>query len=279
VEVNDARDCGPVATDTIEIKDKTAMGCLAISIDNIEIGHVTTCYGESTGSLEISVSGGYGAPWKYSIDGGDTYWTGQSTFSDLPAGQYDIVVVDQENCSEQGPTVTINQPDPLIVEVFSTADITLAEDGSIVVTASGGTTPYTFTLQPDGTVQAFGTFTFAAGDSGTYTVEIDDANNCGPVSTDAIVIRDLTTGFEDLSVMGLKLFPNPTSGEITIEMPTKADEVMLEILNLTGQVVFNMKAHTSSGMLRETIDVSRLEKGMYMLRVDGQTLRSGIVVN
>ena len=66
---------------------------------------------------------------------GQTYWPGQSTFNDLPAGEYSIMVVDKENCSQTGPTVTITEPDTLIIEVFSTSDITQEADGSIIVTA------------------------------------------------------------------------------------------------------------------------------------------------
>jgi len=66
---------------------------------------------------------------------------------------------------------------------------------------------------------------------------------------------------------------------ITLEMPYEASECTLEVLSLTGQVVINRKVYTTGGLLKETIDVSDLSKGMYLMRVDGQTLRSGIVVN
>ena len=107
---------------------------------------------------------------------------------------------------------------------------------------------------------------------------MDDANNCGPVSTDTITILD-ETGINDLYGLGLKIYPNPTSGEITIEMTMEAGEAILEVMSLTGQVVISREVYSSGGVLEETFDVSGLEKGMYMLRVGGLTLTSGFVVN
>ncbi|MCK5135653.1 MAG: T9SS type A sorting domain-containing protein [Bacteroidales bacterium] len=256
------------------------IGCKPLSVDNVFPNSITTCHGDSTGSLQIFATGGFGSPYQYSIDNGLSYQPDISYFGDLPAGDYPVVVIDKENCAQPGPIVSIVQPDTLMLELISSSDITNDADGSIVVAASGGSSPYTYTLQPNGTVQGFGTYTFGPGDSGVYVIEVNDAQNCGPVKTDSITIQDFYgLGFEDFSSMKVRIYPNPTSGMITLEMPFEASECTLEVLSLAGQVVISLSAFTTGGMLRETIDVSDLSKGMYMLRVDGQTLRSGIVVN
>mgnify|MGYP006288601483 CR=1 FL=1 len=255
------------------------IGCLPISIDNVIVNDVSTCYGDSTGGLQIQATGGFGSPYQYSIDNGLSYQS-NAFFQDLPAGNYPVVVIDQENCAQEGPVANVGQPDSLEIELISSADITNEGDGSIVVAASGGTTPYTFTLLPDNLVQGFGTYTFQPGDSGRYVVQVDDAHNCGPVKTDSITIQDFYgVGFDDLSELEVRIYPNPASGMITLEMPFEEAECTLEVLSLTGQVVMSRQVYSTGGVLRETIDVSDLSKGMYMLRVDGKTLRSGIVVN
>ena len=66
---------------------------------------------------------------------------------------------------------------------------------------------------------------------------------------------------------------------MTLEMPYVAMEATLEVLSLSGQVMISRQVYSSGGVIRETINVSDLAKGMYMLRIGGQTLRSGIVVN
>ncbi|MBN1415445.1 MAG: T9SS type A sorting domain-containing protein [Bacteroidales bacterium] len=256
------------------------IGCLPISIDNVIVNDVNTCYGDSTGSLQILATGGFGSPFQYSIDNGLTYQKDISYFSDLPAGDYQVVVIDQKNCAQEGPVVTVGQPDTLRIELVSSADITNEADGSIVVAATGGTTPYTFTLLPDNLIQGFGTYTFQPGDSGRYVVQVNDAKNCGPVETDSIDIMDFYgVGFEDISGLEVRMFPNPASNMITLEMPLDETEVTLEVMSLTGQVMISRQVYPSGGVLMETIDVSDLSKGMYMLRVNGKTMRSGIVVN
>ena len=40
------------------------IGCDPITIDNAIPTDVSTCYGDSTGSIQVSASGGFGAPWK-----------------------------------------------------------------------------------------------------------------------------------------------------------------------------------------------------------------------
>lgn len=189
-------------------------------------------------------------------------------------------MIDKENCAQTGPLVVLAQPDTLEVEVISVKDITIDEDGSIVVAAVGGTSPYTYTLLPDDVLQGFGTYTFAPGDSGKYVISVNDLNQCGPVMTDTLEIKDLTiVGMNELGGIVLRVFPNPVTDVLTVEMPMEAAEVSMEVLSLAGQVVLRRQAYTTGGVLRETIDVSDLASGMYMLRVNGQTLKSAIVVN
>jgi hypothetical protein len=77
----------------------------------------------------------------------------------------------------------------------------------------------------------------------------------------------------------LRVYPNPTSGMFTLEMPIDVDDCTIEVLSLSGQVVHSHQAYSTGGMIIEVLDVSHLSKGMYMLRVNGRTLKSGVVVN
>jgi len=255
------------------------IGCRPISIDQTLYNDVKTCYGDSTGSILIVASGGFPGTWYYSIDNYETVQREDPFFPDLPAGDYQVVVSDTMGCAFTGQVVSLIQPDTLGVEVLGVQDITLDQDGFISVVATGGTVPHTYTLLPTNDALPHGTFYFDPGDSGIYVIEVNDLNNCGPVSTDSIEIKDLThVGFKDLSDIALKVYPNPASNLVNIEMPMETSEVTMEVMSLTGQVMMSRQAYTSGGVLKETIDVSDLAKGMYMLRINGKTLRSGIVV-
>jgi hypothetical protein len=259
-------------------------GCRALAVDNVIAYDVLTCYNDTSGSIQITISGGFGEPILYSIDDGTTYQTNDNNFPHLPAGEYTIVIRDKVGCpAEYHSLVVIDQPDSLEVEFISSDDITEDHDGSIVVVANGGTSPYTFYLAPDGDPQAIGTFTFVSGDSGTYVVAVDDLNGCGPALTNSIKISEIiipvdTTGIEGAFGLNVKVYPNPTSGNITIEMPFEGTECEMEVLSMTGQLVLKRRVFSNGGVLNESLDLSDQAKGLYMLRVNGVTLRSAIMV-
>ena len=159
VEVSDSKGCGPFATDTFEINQ--IFGCKEITFDNIVSEDVLTCFGDSNGWISIEVSGGWGGPWEYSIDGGETFQA-DSVFNDLPAGDYTIMVMDMEDCPETGSeVVTIGQPDSMYIDFTFRDTITPDANAFIEVSVTGGTSPYTFTLQPNGTEQSLGMFEFS----------------------------------------------------------------------------------------------------------------------
>jgi len=255
------------------------VGCKPISVDNVIPTDVSTCYGDSTGTIQISASGGFGSPWEYSIDNGITYQKDLTLFDSLTAGDYQVVVLDAQGCAQPGPSVNVGQPEVILADIID-LDTIINEDGAFInVAASGGTAPYTYTLVPGGEPQLLGLFSFTDSiEAGPYQVAVDDKNGCGPIVTDTIVIHYLTSLSEE-TLMTLKVYPNPSSNLVNVEMQLDAAEVNLEVVSLTGQMVMRKQAYTSGGELRETLDVSDLARGMYMLRVNGQTLKSAIVVN
>jgi hypothetical protein len=98
-----------------------------------------------------------------SASGGTAPYTGTGTFAQA-AGTTIYTVTDNNGCTET-VTVTLTEPTPLVLS--STAGDILCNGGtaSVVISATGGTTPYTGT----------GTFSQAAGAT-TYTVT--DGNGC-----------------------------------------------------------------------------------------------------
>ncbi len=168
--------------DTSVVIDRPA----ELVIDDVTLSDITTCPGDNTGSIELTVSGGTGS-YSYSDNGID--FQPSNRFENLTAGDYTITVMDDNGCTKD-TTVTLTEPDPVTVNVESTTPASCAgtPDGSLEVSATGGTAPYSFTLQPGGTSNGTGTFNnLAAGD---YTVEVTDANMCGPVVTGTITVDE-----------------------------------------------------------------------------------------
>ncbi len=127
------------------------------------------CFGNSTGSIDISVSGGT-AGYTYS-------WSNNSVsqdISNLVAGSYTLTTTDSKNCSTQ-MTITISQPAaPLSSNIIETdIDCFGASTGQVDLTVSGGTSPYFYSW--DNAVQTQDLNSLLPGQ---YIVTITDNNGC-----------------------------------------------------------------------------------------------------
>lgn len=132
-----------------------------------------SCFGQSDGSFVltgVNIDG-------YSIDGGaPVVASSPFTVTGLAAGTYTVSVASQEGCIAT-QDVIIDEPAALT----AISDVTDAScfgecDGSVVVTPSGGTLPYTYTWSGAVTGTQNGNATdICAGD---YSMEVTDANGC-----------------------------------------------------------------------------------------------------
>ena len=136
-----------------------------------------TTNGGSDGTISLTVSGGT-APYSYRIDGsGAAQITNDTvTISDLPAATYEIVVIDARGCSTDARDVVIAQPNCGTITLDNTTGtdpLCAGDDGSFNLVATGGTGPYTYTVN---SVEApEGVYT---GPAGVYDITITDALGC-----------------------------------------------------------------------------------------------------
>ncbi|ATA93823.1 T9SS type A sorting domain-containing protein [Capnocytophaga canimorsus] len=170
------------------------------------------CYGESEGSIKVSVSGGT-PPYKYTIDGKTVDITGSEfTLTGLLARDYTIGILDSHNCRREDTTITITEPVAPITIVnekeeeeksneepnpsFFKKDVSGfgLKNGEIQAILTGGTPfdapsePYRFTLTTKSgvvvstsstqtNVQGFAVH-YSQLDKGDYILTITDKNNC-----------------------------------------------------------------------------------------------------
>ncbi|MBN9386395.1 MAG: SprB repeat-containing protein, partial [Chitinophagaceae bacterium] len=121
------------------------------------------CNGEATGSATVTASGGT-PPYSYSWNTTPTQTT--ATASGLAAGSYTVTVTDAKGCTKTA-TVTISQPTSLsTTTAITNVSCNGGSNGSVVITPSGGTSPYTTTPAQTGLA------------AGNYTFTVKDANGC-----------------------------------------------------------------------------------------------------
>ena len=159
VDITDANGCTTDASALITEPDTMS----ASSVD--EYVH---CSEGSNGSIDLTVEGGLG-PYLVSWSNGET----TEDISDLPAGTYTATIVDQNGCNYEY-TTAITQPN-LLVATCSSTDALCNNNptGSVSVSVSGGTGPFTFAWT-NGSTDASQTGLLA----GTYGVTVTDANGC-----------------------------------------------------------------------------------------------------
>ncbi|MBN2762188.1 MAG: OmpA family protein, partial [Bacteroidales bacterium] len=136
---------------------------------NIDAVNHITCNGESNGSVHISVSGGL-APYTYQ-------WSNGNTTQDLlnvPAGSYSVIIKEGNGC-ETKLEATITEPTPFVSDLLAVThnDCYGDKNGTITISADGGTPPYTFRWSNNATTQNLEKLV-----AGDYSVLVSDANGC-----------------------------------------------------------------------------------------------------
>ncbi|MBL4653023.1 MAG: gliding motility-associated C-terminal domain-containing protein [Flavobacteriales bacterium] len=129
------------------------------------------CNGYSTGSATVSETGGL-TPFTYFWSSGQTV----SAVAGVPAGVYNVTVTDNTPC-DAIESVTITEPTAISIS-SAQADVLCngASNGSVTVTASGGTTAYTYLW--DGNANNQTTQNATGLNANTYSVTVTDANSC-----------------------------------------------------------------------------------------------------
>ncbi|MBP6455278.1 MAG: gliding motility-associated C-terminal domain-containing protein [Chitinophagaceae bacterium] len=150
-----------------------------LNIDSLNNTNIT-CNGANDGEININASGGT-INYNYSIDNGTTF-VPTNQFNNLSAGIYTVIVKDANDCTTSQIAI-ITEPNPILINPISTTDITCfgINNGAIVLSANGGTTPYNYILNPGNISSSTGSFSnlFA----GNYTVTVVDFNNCSLSTT------------------------------------------------------------------------------------------------
>ena len=151
-----------------------------------------TCRGGSDGSIDVTVLGGT-PPYSYLWNTGGT----TSSLSGLTAGAYRVTVKDANTCT-QSLSVSITQPGVLVATVGATSVTTCgASDGSISVSISGGTSPYSYLWNTGGTTSSLSNLS-----EGTYQLTVTDAAGCTQSLPVSINVLSATGGATDITCHG-----------------------------------------------------------------------------
>ncbi|WP_417368168.1 T9SS type A sorting domain-containing protein [Flavobacterium beibuense] len=153
---------GCTGTDTVTITEPTELIASAVVDANI------SCNGASDGEATASATGGTGA-YTYLWSNGAT----TASIAGVPAGIYTVTITDANSCTDTA-MVTITEPAVLTASAVTTnVSCNGGSNGTVNLTVTGGTAPYTFAWSNTATTEDMTGLT-----AGTYNVTVTDANGC-----------------------------------------------------------------------------------------------------
>jgi len=227
------------------------------------------CSGASNGSVTVTAAGGT-APYEYRLNGGTPQSSG--TFVNLAAGTYTITAADANMCTVN-VTVIITQPQALAIS-YTKEDASCPgePDGSVTLTVSGGTSPYSV-IWSDGVITQNRTDI----PDGTYSVVVTDFNGCA--SSLDVVVGFIGTG-SCLEVMNI-ITPNGDGYNDTwkIKNIDLFPEAEVFVYNRWGKLVFKTK-NLSANDWDGTSDGKELPTDSYHYILDlhdGSETKSGVI--
>jgi hypothetical protein len=212
---------------------------------NVSSANTTLCSGDST---VLSVSGADSYTWS---TGAIT-----SSVSVVPPAttQYSVTGTNANGCSKTGfATVTVNS---LPNVTLSTLSSPVCDNAGLVTLnglPGGGvyTGPGVSGNQFDPTSVGAGTY--------TITYSYTDANSCSASATRTVQVS-VCTAISELTKNLVSISPNPVQSVVTIS--STADLEKVEIINLTGQVLFTEQASSKTYQL----NVETLANGIYFIK-------------
>ncbi|PBQ34671.1 hypothetical protein CNR22_23805 [Sphingobacteriaceae bacterium] len=246
----------PVTSTTYSVSSDNALGCvktktLTISVNTIVLAaspNTAVCEG---GSVILSADGAVSYSWFPVASSVSSVLIVPSTSS-----TYTYNAIDAINCYHSGTiSVTVNQ-NP-VVSITGYSVICFGETAS--VTANGANTY----LWNDSLNTATPVLTVSPVTNTTYAVVGTDAKGCVSNASIELTVNACAGIAESRSqLVGLTAYPNPTSGEFTIDLPNGLNK-SVQITDLAGRVVYS----TFTSENKMTFNLKNLDNGIYYVKV------------
>ena len=171
--VTDANGCSATTIGTIS-EPATGLSTIAVVTSDYN-GQDISCNGFCDGSAMITATGGT-APYSYQWPTGET----TPSSSGLCAGVYTATITDANGCVTHS-TVALTEPSPITPSIVNIIDPSCSNcsDGSLTGSATGGTPPYVYQWNLNGTPISGGVSqTVTNLPAGNYTLQVGDINGC-----------------------------------------------------------------------------------------------------
>jgi len=176
---------------------------------------------------------------------------------------YNVVVNDGFNSTSGSTNVSI-YPEPIIK--LGPQDTTVCIYSNVVLDAGNTGSEYLWSNGATSRSITVGT-TGIGYDAQSYSVQVTNENGCrSDTSIMVIFTFSACTGIDDQAgIPHMIIFPNPTTGKISIEVPGLKENLSIEITDILGKKVRELTIHGKDGNTTSETDLSALPKGIYFI--------------
>ncbi len=221
-----------------------------------------SCFGGSDGSIAIVGMLGGVPPYTFMWNNG----IATPSSDGLQAGVYTISITDGNACS-MVQAIEISQPDELIATANVQEDT--GNGGRIDLAVTGGTSPYTYAWSNGATTQ-----NIAGLSTGSYSVEVTDANGCKYNDSFEIISTSTQT---IAALSSWEIYPSPAQDFIMVDAVFDAAvPVTMRILSLDGRYLETVMQDFdfAASQQNNRIDISHLDQGIYLFLLESEQGRA-----
>ena len=209
---------------------------------------------------------------QYNLDAGNTgdayLWsTDETTQTIVATGSGETMfwaeVTNTDGCSSRD-TVYLNFA--AIPEINLGADTAVC--GGVTITLDAGNPGSTFLWSNGLTSQTIVADTLGLG-YGIQDLSVEVTSEFGCVNSGDVSIEFVDcTGIDELTSLAIRIYPNPASGVINIELIGEANKAVdIKIMNVAGKIVLNHDNIFVTGTHIQQIDISNFADGIYSIVV------------
>ncbi len=181
------------------------------------------------------------------------------------SGTYIVIVFDSAGCSKSDE-IMVTIFNPLNINYFIHKDTLTTADTLFFADSTQGATSWIWNFGNGfGSTNRTGFYQYPA--PGTYTLTLIVSNGtCSDTITKTIVVNP-AVHIHNAFKNQLEIFPNPTSGILTLRMLSSLGYRQVEVLNLQGQKLIQQSWNTSEIL---SLNLSDWSKGVYLLKIENE---------
>lgn len=189
-------------------------------------------------------------------------WSNSSTQPQIAVyqtGNYIVTVSDINNCTAATAPVPV-AVNPLPVISFAINPDTICSNAAPL--ALNQASPSGGTYTGNGVNNAQFNPAVAGVGSQTITYTYTDLNNCTNSATQILNV-EVCTGINEINGQVVTIFPNPTTGQFTLQLPGTQNNYPVEIYNVLGEKI----EQTILTSAENTLNLSNQATGMYFINI------------